>query len=157
MQWTTKVLIRLRSCAGWSLPLLFAYSINRFSHDMAQIMVDSKVEIYQKVTILSTFKNATVLFVCISNILVKRVHIFCPYSFLSTVQFTCDLHDVGNRKNKNRSNFGEVDVAPAKTDKVNKVEKWQKLTAGLNPNHMHIFRPWKKRCAKLHKDRHEIV
>ena len=24
---------------------------------------------------------------------------------------------------KNRSNFGEVDVAPAKTDKVNKVEK----------------------------------
>ena len=58
---------------------------------------------------------------------------------------------------KNRSNFGEVDFAPAKTDKVNKVEKWQKLTAGLNPNHMHIFKPWKKRCAKLHKDRHEIV
>ena len=56
-----------------------------------------------------------------------------------------------------RSNFGEVDVAPAKNDKVNKLEKWQKLTAGLNPNHMHIFKPWKKRCAKLHKDRHEIV
>ena len=45
---------------------------------------------------------------------------------------------------KYRSNFGEVDVAPAKNDKVKKVEKWQKLTAGLNPNHMHIFRPWKK-------------
>ena len=45
---------------------------------------------------------------------------------------------------KNRSNFGEVDVAPAKTDKVNKVEKWQKLTAGSNPNHMHIFKSWKK-------------
>ena len=58
---------------------------------------------------------------------------------------------------QNRSNFGEVDVAPAKNDKANKVEKWQKLTAGLNPNHMHIFKPWKKRCAKLHKDRHEIV
>ena len=56
-----------------------------------------------------------------------------------------------------RSNFGEVDVAPAKNDKVNKVEKWQKLTPGLNPNHMHIFKPWKKRCAKLHKGRHEIV
>ena len=41
--------------------------------------------------------------------------------------------------------------------KVNKVEKWQKITAGLNPNHMHIFKPWKKRCAKMHKDRHEIV
>ena len=26
-------------------------------------------------------------------------------------------------KNTCRSNFGEVDVAPAKTDKVNKVEK----------------------------------
>ena len=59
---------------------------------------------------------------------------------------------------KYRSNFGEVDVAPAKNYKVNKVEKWQKITAGLNPNHMHIFKPWKKkRCAKLHKDGHEIV
>ena len=29
-------------------------------------------------------------------------------------------------------------------EKVNKVEKWQKLTAELNPNHMHIFKPWKK-------------
>ena len=33
--------------------------------------------------------------------------------------------------------------------KVNKLEKWQKLTAGLNPNHKHIFKPWKNRCAKL--------
>ena len=47
-------------------------------------------------------------------------------------------------QDKYRSNFGEVDVAPAKNWKVNKVEKWQKLTAGLNPNHMHIFKPWKK-------------
>ena len=56
-----------------------------------------------------------------------------------------------------RSNFGEVDVAPAKKDKVNNVEKWQKLTAEINPNHMRIFKPWKKRWANLHKDRHEIV
>ena len=34
-QWTTKALIRLRGCAGWSAPLLFAYCINRFSHDIA--------------------------------------------------------------------------------------------------------------------------
>ena len=34
-QRTTKVLIRLRGCAGWSAPLLFAYGINRFSHDVA--------------------------------------------------------------------------------------------------------------------------
>ena len=32
-QWTIKVLIRLRGCAGWSAPLLFAYVLNRFSHD----------------------------------------------------------------------------------------------------------------------------
>ena len=29
------VLIRLCGCAGWSAPLLFAYGINRFSHDVA--------------------------------------------------------------------------------------------------------------------------
>ena len=32
----TKVLIRLRGCADWFAPLLFAYCINRFSHDVAQ-------------------------------------------------------------------------------------------------------------------------
>ena len=36
-QRTTKVLIRLRNCAGCSAPLLFAYGINRFSHDVAQM------------------------------------------------------------------------------------------------------------------------
>ena len=35
-QRTRKALIRLRGCAGWSAPLLFAYGINRFSHDVAQ-------------------------------------------------------------------------------------------------------------------------
>ena len=38
-QRTTKALTRLRGCAGWSVPLLFAYGINRFSHDVAQIAV----------------------------------------------------------------------------------------------------------------------
>ena len=49
----------------------------------------------------------------------------------------------------------------SKNDKVNKVEKWQKLTAGLNPNHMHIFKPWKKdvqsctkKGMKLYKELH---
>ena len=41
-QLTTKVLIRLRKCADWrcaglSAPLLFAYGINRFYHDVAQL------------------------------------------------------------------------------------------------------------------------
>ena len=35
---TSKVLIRLRGYAGWYVPLLFAYCINRFSHDAAQLM-----------------------------------------------------------------------------------------------------------------------
>ena len=41
-QRTTKALIRLRGFAGWSAPLLFAYSINRFSHDVAQISTGGK-------------------------------------------------------------------------------------------------------------------
>ena len=32
------MLIKLRRCAGWSAHLLFAYGINRFSHDVAQII-----------------------------------------------------------------------------------------------------------------------
>ena len=36
-QWITKALIRLRGCAGWSAPLLFAYDKNRFSHGVAQM------------------------------------------------------------------------------------------------------------------------
>ena len=40
-QRTTKALIRLRGCAGWSAPLLFAYGKNRFSNDVAQITVCS--------------------------------------------------------------------------------------------------------------------
>ena len=45
-QRTTKTLIRLRGCAVWIAHLLFAYGINRFSHDVAHIllfMMDFKV------------------------------------------------------------------------------------------------------------------
>ena len=38
-QRTANVLIRLRISAGWSVPLLFAYGINRFSHDMAHMIL----------------------------------------------------------------------------------------------------------------------
>ena len=37
-QWTTKVLIRLCGCGGWFPPLLFTYGINRFFHDVAQMI-----------------------------------------------------------------------------------------------------------------------
>ena len=42
-QRTTKTLIRQRECAGWSMPLLFAYGINRFSPDVAQYCWDFKI------------------------------------------------------------------------------------------------------------------
>ena len=47
---------------------------------------------------------------------------------------------------KYRSNFDEVDVAPAKNWKITKFTKWQKLIQRLYPNHMHILRPWRKLC-----------
>ena len=37
-QRTTKALIRLRGCADWSAPLLFAYGLNRFSRDVTQLV-----------------------------------------------------------------------------------------------------------------------
>ena len=37
MKRTTKVLIRLRRCAGWSAPLLFAYGLNRFPRYVAHM------------------------------------------------------------------------------------------------------------------------
>ena len=37
-QQTTKALIRLSRCPGWSAPLLFAYGINRFPHDVAHLV-----------------------------------------------------------------------------------------------------------------------
>ena len=45
-QRTTKVLIRLHGCAGWSVPLLFAYDIDTFSHDLAQFI--NQIEILKK-------------------------------------------------------------------------------------------------------------
>ena len=38
-QWTTKALIRLRGCAGWSAPLLFAYGITGFSWSSSYVFV----------------------------------------------------------------------------------------------------------------------
>ena len=47
-QRTTKALIRLRGCAGWSAPLLFAYGINRFSHDVAQMSSEKLPQTYSR-------------------------------------------------------------------------------------------------------------
>ena len=38
-----------------------------------------------------------------------------------------------------------------KMTKFTKWKKWQKLKQGLYPNHMHIFRPWRKHMQSLKK------
>ena len=45
--------------------------------------------------------------------------------FLTSAYHDLSVPKVSSRllEKKNRSNFGEVDVAPAKNDKVNKMEK----------------------------------
>ena len=63
---------------------------------------------------------------------------------------------VASFKNIDRTSVKLMSHLPKMTN-LTKWKKWQKLPPGLNPNHMHIFKPWKKRCAKLHKGRHEIV
>ena len=68
-KWTTKALIRLRGCAGWSAPLLFAYGKNRFSHDVAHIMRNS---VKKKDTDLHAIQLNT----CTCNAPVIRNH--CP-------------------------------------------------------------------------------
>ena len=53
---TTKALIRLSGCAGWSAHLLFAYGIHSFSHDLAQFYFRRAYRIYkcnQKVVFLT--------------------------------------------------------------------------------------------------------
>ena len=42
----TKMLIRLRRCAGWSASLLFAYGKNRFSHDMAHLYIVTEIPVF---------------------------------------------------------------------------------------------------------------
>ena len=57
-QQTIKMLIRLQGCAGWSAPLLFAYGINRFSHDVAQIWETSFESCFDYIKFLrSCFKH----------------------------------------------------------------------------------------------------
>ena len=55
-QRTTKALIRLRGCAGWSAPLLFAYGKNRFSHDVFQLF-----EVILFVLVIIIINNGSVL------------------------------------------------------------------------------------------------
>ena len=75
-KWTTKVLIRLCGCVGWSAPLLFAYGKNRFSHDMAPLIYCKK-QTNRKVEIKTNNATKKLLFL-----------IFCLYS----VADHCHLH-----------------------------------------------------------------
>ena len=66
-------------------------------------------------------------------------------------EITCKQESVMPTLMPTPTGFAPKTICPPH-DKVNKVEKWQKLTTGLNPNHMHIFKPWKKdvqSCIKI--------
>ena len=60
-------------------------------------------------------------------------------------------------KSKNRSNLGEVDVAPAKNDKVNKVEKVIKINSRIISKPYAHLQTITKTCAKFQNDRYKIV
>ena len=55
-QRTTKALNRLRGCAVWSALLLFAYSINRFSHDVADIVLAENTCTYNSYSFWFSFR-----------------------------------------------------------------------------------------------------
>ena len=57
---TTKVLISLRGCAGWSAPLLFAYAIYRFSHVMAHLWLIFHMDRVKRIWYLSPMRAAKV-------------------------------------------------------------------------------------------------
>ena len=52
MYWTTKPLMILLGCEGLSAPLLFAYGMNRFSHEVAHM----RREEFNKVNLLNQFE-----------------------------------------------------------------------------------------------------
>ena len=59
-QWTTKALIRLRGCAGWSVPLLFAYDIRHiFSWPGSYILVTFPLVFYQNRSVLYSLASET--------------------------------------------------------------------------------------------------
>ena len=78
-QRTTKALIRLSRCAGWSVPLLFADGINRFSHDVALLEVHLN---FQDVGIRFTAKT--------SNVWAKITDYWC-YRLYSVLSLTLQL------------------------------------------------------------------
>ena len=63
----TKALIRLCRCAGWSAPLLFANTEDRFSHVVAHILSGStlitKVQVYINQTLFAQLQETFCLFV----------------------------------------------------------------------------------------------
>ena len=63
-KWTAKALIRMRRCAGWSVSLLFAHGINRFSHDLAHMDSTS----YMDSTTVQNFRIIIVIILGVMNI-----------------------------------------------------------------------------------------
>ena len=69
-QRTTKALIRLRGCAGWSVRLLFTYDKNMFSHDVAHFHINMSYlcRIRRKRVVASNFTVKKQLFIYHSGV-----------------------------------------------------------------------------------------
>ena len=80
-----KALIRLHGCAGWSAPLLFAYGLNGFSHDVAHLLQFSwfrtggqadRFGIVTQYTVGKTLSSPLLLQTCISKIIFHKIILF---------------------------------------------------------------------------------
>ena len=81
-----------------------------------------------------------------------------PYAYLQTMEKTCakfqkDLYKIvwGVALTWYPLTIHFHRIWGQKMTKFTKWKKWQKLIQGLYPNHMHIFRPWRKHVQSFKK------
>ena len=93
-QWTTKALIRLRKCAGWSAPLLFAYGKSRFCHDMTHIILGCVI------MVISSKLESCLFEACVfltDVYIITQIRELCCFSeamyFIQTFVVSESLHD----------------------------------------------------------------
>ena len=88
----TKALIRLRGCTGWSAPLLFAYVINRFPHDVAHILSDTLLHGSQFFSLKKGFHRL----ICAFVVRIWQKQVFSWHGSFATIKkniftFSCAL------------------------------------------------------------------
>ena len=90
---------------------------------------------------------------------ISKPHAYLQTMTQSPVKFPKNRHKtVGGVANTRYSLSIDFDSEnDEKMAKFNLWKKWQKIIWGLYPNHMHIFRPWKKTSVKFQKNQHKTV